>query len=94
MYRKCQDKNFNQVLTLISGCERQTAAAAATANTGSLAAYLTEHKTELHVVGPQSSDTTTQTTFLIEHFGSTELHRWITSPYENSMLKCENCLSR
>lgn len=80
MYRKCQDKNFNQVVTLISGCERHTAAAA---NTGSLAAYLTAHLTEpdgtTRSRTESSEDMTTQTTFLMEHFGSTELRRCITS---------------
>lgn len=42
MYRKCEDKNFNLVLTLISGCERHTAAANI--------AYLTEQKTDRHVL--------------------------------------------
>lgn len=51
MYRKCEGRNFNLLLTLISGCERRSAAAAAAAaNTGSLAAYLTQHQTELEVL--------------------------------------------
>lgn len=47
MYRKREGKNFNLLLTPISGCERRSAAAA---NTGSLAAYLTEHQTEREVL--------------------------------------------
>lgn len=46
MYRKCEGKNFNPVLTLISGCEFHTASAAAAANT----AYLTEHHTDRHIL--------------------------------------------
>lgn len=47
MSRKCEGRNFNLLLTLISGCERRSAAAA---NTGSLAAHLTQHQTEREVL--------------------------------------------